>query len=82
MLKQATLALLLAAGLSGCISYGHQRVAISPEQEAAMADDSRRVQDAERAERAERRGERRQEMMDEADAIHRAYGNRNIYLVH
>lgn len=82
MLKQTAFALLLAAGLSGCISYGHQRLAISPGQEAALAADARRVQDAERAERAERRAERRQEMMDEADAVNRAYGNRKVYLIH
>ena len=41
----------------------------------------RRVQDVERAERAERRAERREEMMDEADAIKRAYGDRKIYII-
>ncbi|WP_368492199.1 hypothetical protein [Neisseria sp.] len=46
-----------------------------------MAEDSRRVQDVERAERAERRAERREEMMDEADAIRRAYGDRKIYII-
>ena len=43
---------------------------------------SRRVQNDERAERAERRRERREEMMDEADAINRAYGNRKVYILH
>ncbi len=47
-----------------------------------MQADSRRVQNDERAERAERRRERREEMMDEADAINRAYGNRKVYILH
>ncbi len=81
MLNKTIFSTLLAAVLlSGC-SYGHRTLAISPDQEAKMAADSRRVQDVERAERAERRAERREEMMDEADAIKRAYGDRKIYII-
>ena len=47
-----------------------------------MEADSRAVQAAERAERHERRSERREEMMDEADAINRAYGDRKVYILH
>lgn len=47
-----------------------------------MRADSQRVQRDERVERAERRRERREEMMDEADAIKRAYGNQKIYILH
>ena len=80
-MKNIGFALIAAALLAGC-SYGHKTLAISDRQRAAMAEESRRVQDVERAERAERRAERRQEMMDEADAINRAYKDRKIYILH
>ena len=60
----------------------HATLQPTPEQSAAMEADSRAVQAAERAERRERRAERREEMMDEADAINRAYGNRKVYILH
>ncbi|MDO4247889.1 MAG: hypothetical protein Q4C79_02825 [Neisseria sp.] len=81
MLKKTIVPALLAALLLSACSYGHRTLTVSPEQEARMAEDSRRVQDVERAERAERRAERREEMMDEADAIRRAYGDRKIYII-
>lgn len=64
--------------LSACtgVSYGHRAFNPSPAYEEKMAHDSARVKAAERAERAEYRRERREDMMDEADAIHRAYGTR------
>ena len=76
MVKQTVLVCAVLLSLTGCVTYGGQRFIPSPEQEAAMQADSRRVQNDERAERAERRRERREEMMDEADAINRAYGNK------
>ncbi len=82
MLKHTLLSLVLAASLTGCVTYGTQHFNPTPEQSAAMEADSRAVQAAERAERRERRAERREEMMDEADAINRAYGNRKVYIVH
>ncbi|KJJ14424.1 MULTISPECIES: hypothetical protein [unclassified Neisseria] len=83
MLKKTILMSLLLSALTGCsATYGDMRFSPSPEQEAAMQADSRRVQSDERAERAERRRERREEMMDEADAINRAYGDRKIYILH
>ena len=82
MSNKSILTALLAASLLSACSYGHRTFVVSPEQEAKMAEDSRRVQDAERAERAERRAERREEMMDEADAIKRAYEGRTVYILH
>ena len=81
MVKQTVLICAVLLSLTGCVTYGSQRFIPSPEQEAAMQADSRRVQNDERAERAERRRERREEMMDEADAINRAYGNRKVYIL-
>ena len=75
MLKHTLLSLVLAASLTGCVTYGTQHFNPTPEQSAAMEADSRAVQAAERA-------ERREEMMDEADAINRAYGNRKVYILH
>ena len=83
MLKKPVLMSLLLSVLSGCsATYGNMRFSPTPEQEAAMNADSRRVQNDERIERAERRRERREEMMDEADAVNRAYGDRKIYILH
>ncbi|WP_448979270.1 hypothetical protein [Neisseria sp.] len=82
MFKKTILMSLLISALAGCVTYGDQRFYPSQEQEAAMKANSRRVQDDERAERAERRRERREEMMDEADAIKRAYGDRKVYILH
>ena len=82
MLSKSILMSLLLAALTGCVTYGNQRFYPSQEQEAAMQADSRKVQDDERVERAERRRERREEMMDEADAIKRAYGDRKVYILH
>lgn len=82
MLKPILVALVLTVGMTGCVTYGNQRFVPTPEQTAAMEADSRRVQDTERAERAERRAERRQDMMDEADAIKRAYGDSKVYILH
>ena len=79
MVKQTVLVCAVLLSLTGCVTYGGQRFIPSPEQEAAMQADSRRVQNDERA---ERRRERREEMMDEADAINRAYGNRKVYILH
>ena len=81
MIKQTILISTVLLLLAGCATYGGQRFTPSPEQEAAMRADSRRVQKAERAERAERRKERREEMMDEANAVRRAYGNRKVYII-
>ena len=75
MLKQAILFLSLAASMTGCVSYGHQRFVPTPEQSAQMEADSLRVQ------RAERRAEHREDMMNEADAINRARGDRNVYIM-
>lgn len=76
-----TIFLILAAStcLSAC-TYADQRFVShqSPEQLRANAD---AVNAAERAERAERRKERREEMMNQADAIHRANENRNTYYI-
>ena len=82
MVKQTVLVCAVLLSLTGCVTYGGQRFIPSPEQEAAMQADSRRVQNDERAERAERRRERREEMMDEADAINRAYSNKKVYILH
>ena len=76
MVKQTVLVCAVLLSLTGCVTYGGQRFIPSPEQEAAMQADSRRVQND------ERRRERREEMMDEADAINRAYGNRKVYILH
>lgn len=81
MFKNVSFALVAAALLAGC-SYGHQTLAISDNQRAVMEEDSRRIQNQERAERAERRAERREEMMDEAEAINRAYKDRKVYILH
>ena len=81
MLKQAILFLSLAASMTGCVSYGHQRFVPTPEQSAQMEADSLRVQRAERAERTERRRENREEMMDAAEAIDRATRNRKVYII-
>ncbi len=81
MLKNSLLLACMVSMLGGCISYGHQSFVPSEEQKAQMSADSQRVQNTERAERAERRAERREEMMDEADAIKRAYGDRKIYIL-
>ena len=62
MVKQTVLVCAVLLSLTGCVTYGGQRFIPSPEQEAAMQADSRRVQNDERAERAERRRERREEM--------------------
>ena len=83
MLKKTVLMSLVLSALVGCSpTYGNMRFLPSPEQEATMRADSQRVQHDERVERAERRRERREEMMDEADAINRAYGDRKIYILH
>ena len=83
MLKKTVLMSLVLSVLVGCSpTYGNMRFLPSPEQEATMRADSQRVQRDERVERAERRRERREEMMDEADAIKRAYGNQKIYILH
>ena len=81
MLKQAILFLSLAASMTGCVSYGHQRFVPTPEQSAQMEAESLRVQRAERAERTERRRENREDMMDAANAVRRAYGNRKVYIL-
>ncbi|MBY6283227.1 hypothetical protein K6120_03575 [Neisseria flava] len=83
MLKKTILMSLVLSALVGCSpTYGNMHFLPSPEQEATMRADSQRVQRDERVERAERRRERREEMMDEADAIKRAYGNQKIYILH
>lgn len=56
-MKKTGVVLLLAALLGGC-SYGHQRFVLNDAQRAAMAEDSRRVQDDERAELAQHRRQR------------------------
>ena len=74
-MKRSLLAVVLAAGLlSACtgVSYGHRAYAPTQSDEEIAAN-SARIQAAERAERKEARQERREEMMDEADAINRAY---------
>lgn len=68
----------VAVLLSACtgVSYGNRAFNPSPAYEEQMAYDSVRVKAAERAERAEYRRERKEDMMDEADAIQRAYGTK------
>ena len=78
--------MLAVLGLSACqttatgvtTAYGSRTFEVTPEQEYKMQQDSARIQAAERAERVERRAERREEMMNEADAIQRAYGTQTI----
>ena len=72
----------IMGGLSGCIGYGHQRVALTPEQREQMAYDSERVQNTERGERAERRAERHEERMNQAEAYRRATNGQNVYILH
>ena len=75
-----TLLLLVSVALLGACTYADQRFVShqSPEELRANAE---AVNRAERAERAERRGERREEMMDTAEAIRRAnQGNNNVYI--
>ena len=81
MLKQTAALLFLAAGMTGCVSYGHSSFAPTQGQAAQMEAESHRVQDTERVERAERRAEHREDMMNEADAINRARGDRNVYIM-
>ncbi|ASK27811.1 hypothetical protein BG910_08730 [Neisseria chenwenguii] len=80
MIKTAASVLTAVVLLSAC-TYADQRF-VSDQSPAEMRANSMAVQDAERAERAERRRERREEMMNEADAINRAYGNRKVYILH
>ena len=75
-------ATVIMSSLSGCIGYGYQQAAITPEQREQMAYDSQRVQDAERSERAERRAERHEERMSQAEAYRRATSGRNVYILH
>ena len=44
MVKQTVLVCAVLLSLTGCVTYGGQRFIPSPEQEAAMQADSRRVQ--------------------------------------
>ena len=71
-------ATVIMSSLSGCIGYGYQQAAITPEQREQMAYDSQRVQDAERGERAERHEER----MSQAEAYRRATSGQNVYILH
>lgn len=79
---KAMIVLCAACCLVGCAGVNYAHRTIGPVDQAAMDADSAAVRKAERAERAERRKERREEMMDQADAINRAYGNRNVYVIH
>lgn len=66
----------------GCagVHYGYKRV--ENVDQAAMDADSARVRQAEREERAEYRRERREMLMDEADAVRRARGDNPVYILH
>ncbi|ROV56553.1 hypothetical protein [Neisseria chenwenguii] len=77
MIKTAASVLTAVVLLSAC-TYADQRF-VSDQSPAEMRANSMAVQDAERA---ERRRERLEEMMNEADAINRAYGNRKVYILH
>lgn len=68
------------AMLLGACSFADQRF-ISDQSPETMRANAEAVKRAERAERAEARKERREEMMDQADAIHRAYRGRNHYYI-
>ncbi|MBF0804074.1 MULTISPECIES: hypothetical protein [Neisseria] len=67
--------------LGGC-TYADQRFVSSQSQQQQLYENRLAIQKAEREERAERRAERREEMMDEADAVNRAYkGLNGVYLI-
>ncbi|MDO5653028.1 MAG: hypothetical protein Q4G39_02885 [Brachymonas sp.] len=76
------LGLTAALTLAGCagVHYGHMRM--EPVDQRAMDAASAQVRQAEREERAEARKERREMLMDEADAIRRAGGTqRPVYII-
>lgn len=79
---KAILCLCLASGLLGCagVNYGHR--VMEPVDQEAMDANSARVRQTEREERAEFRRERRERLMDEADAVRRAHGNNSpVYII-
>lgn len=82
-MKLSTIGLVMCLlSLNACVSYADKQFNPTPEHQARMADDKARVDADERAERAEARRERREMLMDEADAIHRANeGTRPVYII-
>lgn len=82
MYIRSVIGLCLACGLAGCAGVNYAHRTVGPVDQEAMNEASARVRQAEREERAERRRERREELMDQADAIRRAYdGKPPIYII-
>ena len=83
LLQKLLLIASCCTAFAGCTGIGYGDRQVGPVDQAALDADSARVQKSERKERAEYRKERRQDMMDEADAIRRANGNKPpVYIIH
>ncbi|OAM31822.1 MULTISPECIES: hypothetical protein [Eikenella] len=78
-MRSQLMMMVTAALLLGGCAYGEQKF-VDTRSPAEIAASARAIDRAERAERAEFRRERRQELMDEANATRRAnQGSRHIY---
>ncbi len=74
------LMLLTASAMLSACTYADKRF-VSDQSPEVLRANAQAVNDAERAERREYRKENREEMMDAADAIHRANEGHNSYYI-
>ena len=82
MLKKISLLTVLMLSVTACgnLSYGDKEF-VPTRSVSDMQYESNRIKADERAERAEARKERREILMDEADAYHRAVSGQKVYIL-